>query len=184
MCDKCNGELPENIIKGVFYGLLKKILDFSPINKVLSVVDKAAEATIDAVVDAPSAPFSARKDLDIAAKSAIYVISSVIYEKYIYAYIKSMKLSYVKDMGGFCACEIMRNIYILFILQVYSWYMHGFKLKTLLSDIIAIFGTDYGYKLAMQLPAFSNVIGKKTTLVESNHVVKLDNAMPNAKALL
>lgn len=164
MCDTCNGNLQENVIKGVFYGLLKKILDFSPINKVLSIVDKAAEATIDAVVDAPSAPFSTRKDLDIVAKSAIYAIASIVYENYIYSYVKSMSLNYVKDMGGLCACEIMRNIYVLFILQVYSWYMNGFKLKTLLSDIIAVFGTDYGFKLAQQIPAFKALSEKKQVL--------------------
>lgn len=150
MCDTCSKGLKDDVIRGVFYGILKKFLDYSPVGDVVNTVDK----TVEGIIDGGSAIGSARKDMDTMKKAGLYILASWAYENWIYAYVKNMESRYASDKFGLCACEVMRDLYLILILQLYSSYMHGFKLKTLITDAAAVFGADYIDKMAQQFPIF------------------------------
>lgn len=159
MCDRCVGGLKDDVIRGVFYGILKKVLNMGPLRKGVEVVDK----TVEAVVPVSSSASKEGKERGIAKVMVVYIAASWFYENVLYKFISGMDMKIPVDQFGICPCEFMRNVYLIVILQIYDSYMHGFRLHHLLTDFVAVFGADYVNKLIAMIPQFN--MNKKKSLI-------------------
>lgn len=159
MCDSCAAGLSDDIIRGIFYGLLKKVLTIKPVKSVVDAVDKGVES----IGIGSTEVYAARSDHDIGRKTALYVVASWFYENYVFNMTKNMltKGQYL----GICSCEVMRDIYLVIILQIYSSYMHGFRLETLITDTLSVFGAEYVNGIVSKVPAIQSLYVKKNKSV-------------------
>lgn len=142
MCDSCKSGVTDVVLRGAYYFILKKVLDMGPAKAVVDIISGGLKNVAEAV-DSPSGTvFSTRADPDDMQKTAVYALASWFYENYLYNQLKSMNMNYSQDMWGICGCELMRDLYLVVILQLYSVIFRGFRVEPLITDIVAVFGAD------------------------------------------
>lgn len=141
MCDKCGHTMTDEALRSLFYLTLKKVLN----TKLVAPIAGAITDGVEKVVDGSNSMYT-HGDKDIWRKSAVYFVASAVYDKFLYEKMQEWKLNAPAALG-ICPCELIRDLYLIVILQIYSIVMHGFKIYPLITDIASIIGAGQAQKL-------------------------------------
>lgn len=134
MCDRCKDNFASLVAKGAIFGGIEYVLHSKPVRK---IADKAEDT-----VGIPKDKKNKGKMKKIIMESLIYILSSSLYDFYLYEILLKRIQLFNQDYGGFCPCELMKMLYNFLIQIGYDAATDGASIRKALATAVSVFGAE------------------------------------------